>query len=514
MEGCYWTGMFSVLEITLPNSASQTNRPFTLLESTFNPDPEQKQLSENVIAFARVFHAIEAGNLTVNGLPPDNSYSLGEYLIHGGRIRFDLSELDLEHRDLFFKYITNSDTTQRHIIQRKFASHLHGGTDANGNITEIKSHLRAWWSAKNRSKHLGINLPIGGEGSEYKDQKITTDGNWGHMYIYDDHAVGIMMVGIQNSAPLQRNVRTLRYHNPLATSGTTSSFYCERLQDKSWHQHLSEMRRCPLTVKQYNWACVKITDNVVNDLVANPLLLDTEPARENFIRRLRLPPKNAYEVTDPAKRLDQMEKFQKATRAKAKARNAKNSRYGKWAAAGGVVLTVIGLALSLSPFPPGVAQAIGGTLAGIGIKTIASVALTMTLPAILGNAVYGVHREHLDNAIEKWNKAKNNWIEAKNEADQDAAVSKPVVTTDKQDLLNSKTTVIINKKLPNCNSTSLSKSLPDSQSPPDSPTYTAPRRRLSDPGLYRRSPIIPVTCAQEAASEASYLTSPTLSLVE
>lgn len=379
----------------MPNPDTHKNQSLDLLLKTFDQD-KHKPLSPNVLAFARVYHAIEQGHLTVNGLPPDDFYPLGEYLIHGGRMRFDLSELNTQERQQFYEYIVNHQPTpsnNNHIIQRSFASHMRAGLDAIGNIREIKSLFWGNRTQKARAKHQGINLPIGGEGSIFDNQTVTTDGKWGHMYIYDDHADGFMMIGIENSAPQQKNIRTKRSHSALGISGNISPFNAEKLQDKKWHKKIQQQQKCPLTTKSFNWACVKITPQHLEKILANSVNLNNTQEQNSFKMRLSHPPKNAIRVTSVTERLDQMNKFQKAT-------NVKNSHAERWIFGGGVFLTFVGLFLTFSPFPPGVSQAIGSAL------TLKGAALMMTAPTMLGFAACLRRTMQVYNIEENWNKVK------------------------------------------------------------------------------------------------------------
>ena len=72
-----------------------------------------KTQTANSEALGSVLTAMDAGTLTVNGEPPDKAYPLGEYLIHGGRIKFDLSELNDKQKTDFFIFITNKNAQPR-----------------------------------------------------------------------------------------------------------------------------------------------------------------------------------------------------------------------------------------------------------------------------------------------------------------------------------------------------------------------------------------------------------------
>lgn len=370
----------------MPSPASK-NESYVLLDNTFQPAPDETKLSANVMAFARVYDAIDRGHLTVNGLPPDKNYKLAEYLIYGGRIKFDLSELDNEERDTFFKYVVYDVTTPK---PRPAASHRHDGIDANGNIREIKAPFTGWLF----KKHYGIDLPIGGnKGTYHRDDQsytICEDGQWGHMYIYDDHMNGFMMFGVENSAPLKRNIRTNQTHSIFSTSNPISAFNVTKLGGK---KKLAPGEVCPLTINSYNWACVKITREHLKHIQDTPLLLDDDTQRKTFIERLKQPPKTAIEIKNPAERFEQMKKFQNATR-------VKNSHTERWLFGGGIFLTIVGLFLTFSPFPPGVSQAIGSAL------TLKGAAMMMTVPTIMGFVASLARTLQVYRIEKKWNEVK------------------------------------------------------------------------------------------------------------
>ena len=83
-----------------------------------------KDETPNSVALGRVLNAIDKGTLTVNGQSPDKAYSIGEYLIHGGRIKFDVSDLNSQQQSKFFNYVTNEQAKNR-----TFSTHRAGGND-------------------------------------------------------------------------------------------------------------------------------------------------------------------------------------------------------------------------------------------------------------------------------------------------------------------------------------------------------------------------------------------------
>ncbi len=110
------------------SSRDEQNIGLKLLSDTFTKE------SDHTLALCRVLDAMNTGELTVNGQQPDENYFLGEYLIHGGRIKFDVSDLSAEEQESFFKWITAGKAKSR-----AFATHRAGGTDASGAPAEEKS---------------------------------------------------------------------------------------------------------------------------------------------------------------------------------------------------------------------------------------------------------------------------------------------------------------------------------------------------------------------------------------
>lgn len=412
------------------NELAPVDAPFDLLLNTFNlPKTVGRSINPNVVALARFYHIIGVGDLTINGLPPDEDYRLGEYLIYGGRIRFDLSKLDAEERKKFFKYIDPSyqepnycigdDDVAPVIKPRLFATHRRGELDANGNIAETKTGLwsafldllspitesfRKFFKLKPRGRHLGINLPIGGEGGTFADQVIEAQsGQWGHMYIYDDHSNGFMMMGIESSPPLTRNLRTGEFHSLTGRSENHSPFTARKINDPSLHREQQENSRCPIssTKGKYNWACVTIEKSHLRYIFANQNPLENAATRQNFLKSLTEPHRNSVKVRveDRAKRKKLMDLWQKTS-------NTTNS-ISTWTFWGGVALTIIGVALTLSPFPPGVSQAIGAFLANIGIKTVAGAACTIGAASMVVGGGIGrkIRQTQAENARAKWNHA-------------------------------------------------------------------------------------------------------------
>jgi hypothetical protein len=353
-------------------TASHTSHD--LLTATFEPIDGNTCLHPNVIAMARVYQAIGVGNLSVNGLQPDANYSLADYLIYGGRIRFDLQALSADEKEDFWNYIFNQnlDASSSILYHRRYATHRAAGVDASGNLAEIKSlvlgSLIDTFTPLNKSLHWGIDLPIGGKNAK-------ADGEWGHMYIGKSDAM--VMVGIEPSAYGKKNKRTQEVHSVLGLSGKLSPFMQPKINSSALAKQQISMGKCPLSTKgKYNWACVKITPLALQSLLTNKLTLTLDQERQEFKTMLTQPHPNSITVQNSESRFRYMQAWQKATNTL----NAKNKR-AIW---GGVILAVIGLVIAVTPIPV-VSQALGGLILAIGIKSaLVGVGVTAITSGALG----------------------------------------------------------------------------------------------------------------------------------
>lgn len=247
-----------------------------LLEDTL------KSNTENTKALGRVLLAVKFGALTVNGQTPDVAYGIGEYFIHGGRVKFDLSALSAQEKQQFFTFITNNQA-----ITRAFATHRAGGRDADGSPAEAKSGLLGLISdvfraLLGRSNHYGINLPVGGintpcrEGvAESIGKNIEENGEWGHMYLHWDD--NLVMVGVESSAIGKHNERTGAKHSIVGLSDEESPFLEQKINSQALRDQQVAKRMTPLTTSEkYNWATVKISPQMLCEM-----LKDDESQKDN-----------------------------------------------------------------------------------------------------------------------------------------------------------------------------------------------------------------------------------------
>ncbi|EKD72551.1 MAG: hypothetical protein ACD_45C00644G0001, partial [uncultured bacterium] len=284
--------------------------------------------------------------------------------------------------------------------------------DADGYIAEKKSVILGFlydlFTPKRLSKHKGIDLPIGGIGNEAKDsqgnsildkqgnpQKIAGDGQWGHMYIYDDSRNGFLMVGVETAAYGKQNLRTGEVHSKIGAAGELSPFLVRKINDPELHAEQTEQGKCPLSTQgKYNWGCVAITPEYLATLKQHKVTLETAENRGLFLDTLRQPHPKNIKVNNTKQRLSLMNRWQKATHKKTSAL--------KWAFWGGVALAVIGIVIAFIP-SPGVTQAIGGFLAKFGITTAVEATTALGCAgAVVGSTAFGLIGKH---RVSKANKA-------------------------------------------------------------------------------------------------------------
>ncbi len=323
-----------------------TASPFQLLLDTFKAK-EDGTLPGNVLALARIYQAIgHSGTLTICNEPPLQKYKLGEYLMHGGRIRFDLHNLNEQETALFRNYIfasaEGSGIEERATATHRPAARTIGGGPAEGKSPRGAEGLSACWYLQRKIlqclginlepwMHSAINLPIGGEGNtftpaspdiqsqnladdtpeENKDNPneaahllppeeitITANGQHGHLYVYDNND-RFIMVGIEAAAPLLSNPRTGEAHGTDGKSGEWSPFMAEKI-DKL-HERLP-----PSNINSEEASRERLAADNLGDLlpVTNPkskLNWAKVVVDQNFVRNLFLQPAQQEEKKEEEK---------------------------------------------------------------------------------------------------------------------------------------------------------------------------------------------------------------------
>lgn len=234
--------------------------------------------TDNSTALGRMLSSIYVGALSVQGQPPDRDYPVGEYIIHGGRVKFDLRELSDSERKRFFDYISNGKA-----VPREFATHRVGDElDADGSPKEIKTGLGGVFgdmlsSSKGIPIHYGINIAVGGRqtvcregGEESLGKKPAEDGQWGHMYIHKDDEHGVMLVGVEGAELHKKNLRSLQGHSVLGIKGEFSAFNEFKNTSKDLHDQQIKVGKQPINIgNDINWATVRITQKSLQLLLAN-----------------------------------------------------------------------------------------------------------------------------------------------------------------------------------------------------------------------------------------------------
>jgi hypothetical protein len=292
---------------------------WTLLENTFDA-PEDKEISANVVAFAKIYQAMGAGNISVNGQPPNADVNLGEYLIHGGRVQFDLSKLDEAQKKQFYKYVFGGAEIQ----QRKFATHRFVSVPKDKRkvgpdmeelppALEMKTTLYSAWQDQvtpvEASHHKGMNIPIGGEGKKENGHLIEGNGTEGHLYIHDSILNnGMLMIGIEGSEPGKKNFRTGQGHSKVGTMGEKSAF----MEDK-------QCETINPTANKFNVICIKIEPEHLDEMVQHQINKNTfanKDKKKEFLDKLKTKPKGA--VVYDEKRKEKMKQYANAVEAKQK----------------------------------------------------------------------------------------------------------------------------------------------------------------------------------------------------
>jgi hypothetical protein len=335
-------------------SQYQSRSGLALLSDTLIPDtPNTKALRHTLIA-------MDKGTLTVNGQLPDQNYVLGEYLIHGGRVKFDTSDLSPEEQTTFFKFITNGQAQSR-----AYATHRVAGFDANGSPAETKSGIAGFLADTFKaiigsSPHAGINLAIGGshrvnmEGNKDSLGLLPDEsGSWGHLYLHK--ARDLVLLGIESSAPSTTNIRTQEGHSTLGASGDLSPFLEKKINTKALHDSQALDGKTRLSTEdKYNWATVKVSKA---QLAA---MLKTAEQENNCTDLVSKIPDNATQAE--THREAKMNAWAKAT-----TQANKPSTLGMVI---GSLLITLGVIIAAIPIPI-IAQTIGSGLfaLGIGIAT-------------------------------------------------------------------------------------------------------------------------------------------------
>lgn len=238
----------------------------------------------------RFLRALAFGELTVNGQNPDAQYYLGEYILHGGRIFFDLSGLSEENQKKFVEYLMPKDMMAKQIHARFAATHdIDKKTEEPVDVklkmaSSLVKGLSSWIGASYRT-HYGMNVAIGGDGNIIQNYQgveveVSNNGNFGHLYInYDPNKPYAIQAGFEEADALCTNQFTGDYHSPTGGGGKFSAFGEARLQDFQKGHDFAE--GAPLLVtsdhdsnNKYNWNRVVIDDQALERILDESVEFD------------------------------------------------------------------------------------------------------------------------------------------------------------------------------------------------------------------------------------------------
>lgn len=141
---------------------------------------------DNAEYFARTLITLACSNLEVCDQKPDKDYNLIEYLMHGGRVNYDLAALSNSEREKFI------DLFAPGMQERLAASHTLVEDNQN-NLREKKVRGLAAFAPRT---HWGIDFAIGGTGGftvkrrsqsgKVEEQQVSPQatGSHGHIYVH------------------------------------------------------------------------------------------------------------------------------------------------------------------------------------------------------------------------------------------------------------------------------------------------------------------------------------------
>ncbi len=392
-EGCWQ----DLLKDTFYFEGNDLLAPGDAKNDTYGKMPQESRL--RVKALGRMYNAIRLGDLTVNGLAPDSKYHLGEYLVRGGRVRFDLSDLKNQNlQDEFWNYLF---PPALNLETRMFSTHSAAGVDADEKPAEDKgffSNLRNFlykFLSKKYYPQWQMHLPVGGYGSTIPgtDIQVTDNGKNGTVLVRRDGPM--VMFGIEASTFSifnSKNQRTNASHSFTGAAGKLSPFMALKLDDPVSIQRQKDDGKIPFThakKHKYNWACVTITEDILHDLKQPDKQLTIDHLFENH------PKFRKYVGDDLIKNAQAYARdWQQATDISTKSSAKSSQSYWKNSAKWGIALAIIGFAIS---FIPGVA-AIGVPMMAIGLKVAIAAPVVGAVGGLIVGAVsalpYTKHAHH------------------------------------------------------------------------------------------------------------------------
>lgn len=272
------------------------------------PDPNERirnRVMKNFIAAA--FY----GDMKVNGQLPDNAYDMRDYLVHGGRILFDTSQLSAGEKRQFRRFLMPNRAAS--VIDNRFVA-THGIIRHMGRLFETKlSAFKALLEAA-KANHKGMNIAIGGAGRLVQDinQRNVmprSNGEFGHMYMNLEDE--LIQWGFEEAAPGNTNQLTKERHG-FGKATPHSAFGAERLEDFQSDMPIHEgMGQCPMITQakhdrnsKYNWNRIVITSQTLKQLASKKIgQMSDEQFVENILTK---PHSQSVSVTNPFERYQTM----------------------------------------------------------------------------------------------------------------------------------------------------------------------------------------------------------------
>jgi hypothetical protein len=356
--------------------------------------------SKNLAAIA---YAFSQSDVLVHGQEPDKNYPVAAYFVSGSRIMFDLHELNIKEQNEFWELLFEKEKD----LKFRLSSHRISGTTPTNNPAEISLKLTGKTIKKNpliiisflynifsqifTRSQSGMNIAVGGEGTKINEEIVDNNGKNGHVLIstsrgffhswfswlpwsshYLSRTGNAFMVGIENSAPGKKNIRTHRGHNINSDRSDISAFLLPKIGSEALSalQHDAKVYSLSGEHDGYNWVTAKVTPKTLKSLRDK----NVRNKPEEILGIINTPPKNSIFVDEKnaGLRTKASQNYQQLTQ--------KTSNTLKWAVWGATLFTVVGIALC---FIPGF-QPIGGLLSYMGIHTLLSLPATLSIAGSIG----------------------------------------------------------------------------------------------------------------------------------
>lgn len=268
-----------------------------------------------ILAIDMAARAEGSEGLTFSGQRPNDYDALGAYLVSGGRLFFDMSQLSPQDKRAFDEFLFPKSSGN--IFYRRLAgTHKVSTKIINGKKYVYEQKLSIFESFLNAIKqiigqikplHFGMDIGLGGVGNELvthegKKVKIKNDGEFGHLYANKHPELDAIQIGFEEAAPGKRFVPGGGWHGPDGKGSDHSAFMARKLEDQEFGENGKD-KIIPQQDKngKYAWNRIVITPDVVKEIAdIQPSLLDAtnKSSIENIVSILNKPPANCIEVND------------------------------------------------------------------------------------------------------------------------------------------------------------------------------------------------------------------------